>query len=71
MIIGLIIMLLALFVSIGLIMNDILNDIKKVSTKYYDILTPKIYRDIKFNLFGIVFCSNLFGILSVILLSLI
>lgn len=69
MIIGLIILLLALFVGIGLIMDDVLKDIKKMGESYYDI--PKTYRDIKFNLFGIVFCSNLFGILSVVLLFLI
>ena len=63
MIIGLIIMLLALFVGIGLIMNDVLENIKKMDVG--------IYRDTKFNLFGIVFCSNVFGILSVILLGLI
>ena len=60
MIIGLIIMLLALLVGIGLIMNEVLENIKKMGMG--------IYRDTKFNLFGIVFCSNLFGILSVILL---
>ena len=63
MIIGLIIILLVLFVGIGLIMDDILENIKKIDVE--------IYRDTKFNLFGIVFCSNLFGILSVILLGLI
>ena len=68
MIIGLIIMLLALFVGIGLIMDDVLKDIKKMGESYYDI--PKRYRDSKFNLFGIVFCSNLFGILSTVLLFL-
>lgn len=55
-------MLLVLFVGIGLIMNDVLENIKKIGVG--------IYRDTKFNLFGIVFCSNLFGILSVILLGL-
>lgn len=65
MIIGLIIMLLALFVGIGLIMNDILKNIRKMSDDLEYII------DTKFNLFGIVFCSNLFGILSVILLGLI
>ena len=69
MIIGLIIILLALFVGIGLTINDVLEDIKKIGESYYDI--PKYYRDIKFNLFGIVFCSNLFGIILVILLCLI
>lgn len=69
MIIGLIIMLLALFVGIGLTINDVLKDIKKIGESYYDI--PKYYRDIKFNLFGIVFCSNLFGILLIVLLCLI
>lgn len=69
MIIGLIIMLLALFVGIGLIMNEVLEDVKKIRESYYDI--PKMYRDVKFNLFSIVFCSNLFGILSVVLLCLI
>ena len=63
MIIGLIIMLLALLVGIGLIMNEVLENIKKMGVG--------MYRDTKFNLFGIVFCSNLFGILSAILLSLI
>lgn len=63
MIIGLIIVLLALLVGIGLIMNEVLEDVKKMGVG--------IYRYTKFNLFGIVFCSNLFGILSVILLSLI
>ena len=66
MIVGLIIILLALFVGIGLAINDVLEDIKKMGESYYDI--PKYYRGIKFNLFGIVFCSNLFGILLVVLL---
>ena len=60
MIIGLVIMLLALLVGIGLIMNEVLENIEKMGVG--------VYRDTKFNLFGIVFCSNLFGILSVILL---
>ena len=65
----LIIILLALLVGIGLIMNDVLEDVNKIRESYYDI--PKYMRNIKFNLFGIVFCSNLFGILSVVLLCLI
>lgn len=69
MIIVLIIMLLVLFVGIGLTINDVLEDIKKIRESYYDI--PKYYRGIKFNLFGIVFCSNLFGVLLVVLLCLI
>lgn len=59
-------MLLTLLVGIGLIIDDVLKDVKKIRESYYDI--PKMYRDVKFNLFGIVFCSNLFGILSAILL---
>jgi hypothetical protein len=68
MIIGLILMLFVLFVSIGLIMNEVLEDIEKIDKGCNNI--SKIHRSIKFNLFSIVFCSNLFGILSVILLSL-
>ena len=49
----LIIMLLTLLVGIGLIIDDVLKDVKKIRESYYDI--PKMYRDVKFNLFGIVF----------------
>lgn len=67
MIIGLILILLVLFVCIGLLMDEVLENIKKID-KGCNI--SKIHRDVKFSLFGIVFCSNLFGILSVVLLFL-
>ena len=66
MVAGFIIILLVLFVGIGLIMNEVLEDIEKIDKGCGNI--SKIHRSIKFNLFGIVFCSNLFGVLSVILL---